>query len=697
MEDENDDAASELHVAPMTGVSQLPGGPTVALPWKHALEEMLRTLAMDAQVGPSSQADYLKFLLCLVFLRDIAPNAWAEFQKTAYSDAEDVDLSGLVQRIVNGTDKTSRAHSSLAWMMPELERLRLRSAQRFSEVVRLVDRLEPDAFDFLLDRFEAQAQLRSADFFTPREVASLMASIAVGEANMGHSVYDPYVRGGELLCAVDSAQSISKPQLVVGESPNRETLRLAGMNLALHGLDAELRPGTGMPWDDNDQQRPLADAVLLNPPFNAHASSNRLRPDTGWPFGPPPFHSDNYAWIQYAIMSLVPGGTAAVLMPNRAGVSANRREYKIREKMVEQGAVQAVVMLPSHLFPTTEIGVTLWVVTRPSGEPSQVLFINAKEMSYKTRTRQVLFQHAAGWITELYRRRKTLAEGDLRSVPGGGLAVLAGVDALRRTKYSLNPADYLIDTTIPQPNASAARIGESLSELAKMRLEVNQADSLVELIRPHPHGALSRDIPPGWRRLSLTALCDIQAGPSYSRLGVEERSARGTVPVVMPRHLRERSIIAPDADRVSEEMAGQLAKFRLAANDILCVRSGVIGEPAIVCDEQRGWLFGTNLLRLRVLDLDMTDPMYVLGYLSLPVITRWVRDRSTGTATPSISARSLGELIISLPPLAEQDKIGSALHKFSQQIAAHREFAQKAEIVRAELAEHLMGGALILR
>ena len=664
---------------------------------EQVLERLLGSVALDVQVGTGSQVDYLKLLLCLVFLRSCAPGDWSELQEMIRSDADHIGLTELIQRIGNLADNTLRTHGLPPDTATGLDRIRLRSASSLVEVIRLVDQLGSDAFDPLLERFEAEAQLKSADFFTPREVAFLMVRLAVDDTSAGHPVYDPYLRGGELLSAVDSMPYDPRPQLVMGESPNRDTLQLAWMNLELHGLAAELRLGTGSPWDELEEQRPLAGAVVLNPPFNARRTSTRLRPDSEWPFGPPPPGIDRYAWIQYAIMSLAPGGTAAVLMPNRAGVSTNKQEYAIRKKMVEQGAVQAVVALPSQLFPSTEIGVTLWVVTQPSGGPSQVLFVDARTMSYKTRTRQVLAPDAAELISELYSRRQLLNEGKIELLADGGLALLASIDILRGADYSLNPADYTAGSIKLHGNESAARIAESLHELADMRCQVNEADSRAGALRPFPRGAVLGDIPLGWSRRPLADLCDIQAGPSYSRLGAEERAVTGTVPVVMPRHLQDRRVIAPDADKVPEELARQLTKFCLASEDILCIRSGTMGEPALVGDQQDGWLFGTNLLRLRIDDRDVIDPPYLLSYLCLPAVMRWIQDRSRGTAAPSISARSLGDLMVTLPPLAEQRAIGSALLAFDQQIAAHREFAQAAERARTKLAEHLIEGALVLR
>lgn len=189
------------------------------------VEQLLGSFAHDVQVGASSRVDYLKLLLCLVFLRSCTPRDWSELQNLVRSDANEIDLNELIRRIGHIADKTLRVYGPLPGMVTGLERLRLRSAKSLFDVIRLVDQLGPDAFDLLLDRFEVEAQVRSADFFTPTEVASLMVSLAVGEESMGRAVYDPYLRGGELLRAVESVRLDQRPQMVVGESPNRDTLR----------------------------------------------------------------------------------------------------------------------------------------------------------------------------------------------------------------------------------------------------------------------------------------------------------------------------------------------------------------------------------------------------------------------------------------------------------------------------------------
>ncbi len=147
-----------------------------------------------------------------------------------------------------------------------------------------------------------------------------------------------------------------------------------------------------------------------------------------------------------------------------------------------------------------------------------------------------------------------------------------------------------------------------------------------------------------------------------------------------------------DAGRATEELARKLDRFRLADKDILCVRSGAMSEPAIVEEAQSGWLFGGNLLRLRITDPESTDPQYLLAYLSLPEVKNWIRARSDSGVIPTITAASLGELTINLPPIDEQRRIGSALSMFDQQIVEYRRVVAMTAEARSSLAEDLLTG-----
>jgi type I restriction enzyme M protein len=536
---------------------------------------------------------------------------------------------------------------------------------------------------------------------TGREVAisyTISRDVAVAEdASAKLPVYDPYSRGGELLRAVRLVRPASALTIVRGESPNLETLRFAGMHLALLGQPAELRQGSNMPWEDSGNPRPLVSAVVLNPPFNMRVSLASNTPGYTWAFGPPPPDNANFAWMQYAIDCLAPDGAAAVLMPRHAGAASDQKQRRIRVEMVEKGAIEAIIMLPSQLFLLSSADVNLWIVRPPTGSPGSILFVDASRMLDRSRTAQILAPAAAEMISGLYRRRNSLVDGELISLAEGGMGTLARIAAIRGIGHSLNPVDYIGNTLNTDPFSQPASGLYSLRALANQLGQVNRLSSAIQELRPVARSRTTSTLPSGWSQLPLERLCDIQPGPSYSRLGIRERSQTGSVPVVMPRHLRDRRVIANDAEKVTDQVVRRLHRFQLSANDILCVRSGAISDPAIIQDRQVGWLFGTNIIRLRVIQSDLVDAGYLLSFLSLPDVLEWIRSQSASTVVSSISAESLKHLLITLPPLAEQQRIGSALLALDDVIAAHREFALVAAETRRALSIRLIEGALTLQ
>lgn len=193
--------------------------------------------------------------------------------------------------------------------------------------------------------------------------------------------------------------------------------------------------------------------------------------------------------------------------------------------------------------------------------------------------------------------------------------------------------------------------------------------------------------------LALDSLCEIQAGPSYSKLGKDQRSAGGPVPVVFPRHLRDRHISDEKDEFVSEETARRLGNFELREKDIVCVRSGAIVPPALVQEHQVGWLMSPNIIRLRVLKEQECRvlPEYLFHYLCLDESVAWMRDRAAATAAPSLRTESLGSLRILLPELTEQQEIVAVLNGLDELDRAHQTVAASLRHTRSTLADALLG------
>jgi len=146
----------------------------------------------------------------------------------------------------------------------------------------------------------------------------------------------------------------------------------------------------------------------------------------------------------------------------------------------------------------------------------------------------------------------------------------------------------------------------------------------------------------------------------------------------------------PDAD------VAALEQYQLQTGDVLWVRTGAMGQTAIVRRDESGWLPHTNLLRLRVTQETELSPAYLLAYLSQAAVQARIRDRSVQSVTTSLSTATLGDLEIPLPPLADQLRILSALQSLDEQTAAIERRLNAARAARTALARHLTNGTVIL-
>lgn len=644
--------------------------------------------------GSGPDAGYTALLMCLVFLRRCACREWRKLDRIIRSESVNLQPMTLLRRIGDLTDEALRECGVVPGARYAIERLQPQSTRHVIEIIRRCDQLGTHAFVRLLDLFAAGSRLGAADSFTPREVALLMARLVAADTAPGLPVYDPYLRGGELLRAVREVRCPADRVALHGDSPNAHTQPFAGMGIVLHDDRAvEIRRGSSTPWDV-EKRKVVASAVLLNPPFNMPVGA--VLPGTDWPFGVPPTDKSDFAWLQHAVTYLAPGARAAVLMPRHAGASSDQGQHNIRQNMVEKGSIEAIVMLPGRLFPASTANVNLWVVGPAGGSPGRVLFIDATRMLNRSKTGPVLASGAAEQIAGLYREGHRLAPGERRQLADGGRAIVAGIDAIRSAGYSLNPDDYLGDKarTYPggRPEPGTSWVRKSMDALSEQITEAHRIDAEVGRLMT---AAQSRSLACDWPREPLTKICDLKAGPSFTRLGLKERSEDGTVPVVMPRHLRNRHIAATEMDKVSEETARNL-DFRLAADDILCIRSGAITEPAIAEEQHAGWLYGTNLIRLRIKQPSQYDASYLLGFLTLPEVQEWIRGQSTRTATSSISTTSLGNLMVTCPPIEVQRQISAVFNAFDAHITIHRQIVEGSTMTRTKLGVSLIEGTLTI-
>ena len=249
-------------------------------------------------------------------------------------------------------------------------------------------------YEYFLGQFASKEGKNAGEFYTPRCIVRLLVEMI--EPYKGR-VYDPccgsagmFVQSEEFIEAHGGrATDIS----VFGQESNSTTWRLAQMNLAIRGIEANLGPHNADTFHNNLHPDLKADFVLANPFFNdSDWGGDRLREDVRWRYGTPPGGNANFAWVQHFIHHLAPTGIAGFVLANGSMSSQQSGEGEIRKAIVEADLVDAVVALPGQLFYGTAIPACLWFLARDkSGKATrgggklrdrrgEVLFIDGRKM-----------------------------------------------------------------------------------------------------------------------------------------------------------------------------------------------------------------------------------------------------------------------------------------------------------------------------
>ncbi|MFK0290046.1 N-6 DNA methylase [Streptomyces sp. NPDC090442] len=658
---------------------------------RQALAELLEE-SMLRQWGALSLADYLPLPMCLTFLRWAVPDEWERVRQSACLPSPR-DTYRFLDRVGAAADISLRPRGVLPDMVAALGQLAPERGADPARLVDLVHALDRAAFRMLLDVYAEAYALDSRAAFTPQAIADLLGGLSIVDGPL-HRILDPCTRGGELLTAVLSAHDEDQSPEVHAMASDGGMLRLAAMHLVTHGVTPRSAAVVPTPWQaDGGAQRPADDYnfVVANPPFNASSTRSTA---TDWRYGTPPPSNDNFGWLQYVLSRLRSGGRAAVVMADNAAASDQPREQASRKAMLEDGVIECLIALPSHLFKATDVSACIWILRTPVSEPAEVLFVNARQLgSMVARTRRELDQSEVQLVLDLYRAFRSGQDlPDMAALPGDRSVVAraVAVSEIRQQNYSLNPFDYVSASRLTA--ASGDDAAGALKALRRSQDAAYVAGAATETLwaqEERSPGGIRLQVSKGWERRPLGEVCTVQAGPSPSLLNPAMFSPDGEVPVVLPKHLRDRYIQPTDESRTSSVVARRLDRFVLQSGDILCTRTGTVGPSALVGPDQAGYLFSGNLLRLHKFAAHV-DPRYLLAFLSLPDIRAWIRDRSGMTTVASLKTSALRQLLVLLPPLEEQQRIGVLLHSLDQQLSALRDAAAATEHAHNTLVAFLI-------
>jgi type I restriction enzyme M protein len=306
-------------------------------------------------------------------------------------------------------------------------------------------------YEYFLGRFAAAEGKSGGEFYTPQCVVKLLVEMI--EPLRGR-VFDPCCGSGGMFVSSERfvlAHGGRKSDLAIyGQESNDTTWKLAKMNLAIRGIDANLGPHNADSFHRDLHPDLKADFVLANPPFNdSDWGGERLREDKRWKYGIPPAGNANYAWIQHFVHHLSPRGIAGFVMANGSLSSNQSNEGEIRKNLLEAGLVDCIIALPGQLFYTTGIPVCLWFLAKDKrngkfrNREGETLFIDARKMGFMTdRTHRDLKDEEIAEIARTYhawRGEKDAGKYGDRA----GFCKAAGIEEIKEHGYVLTPGRYV--------------------------------------------------------------------------------------------------------------------------------------------------------------------------------------------------------------------------------------------------------------
>lgn len=335
-------------------------------------------------------------------------------------------------------------------------------------------------YEYFMGMFADSEGKHGGEFYTPRSIVKLLVGML--EPYKGR-VYDPCCGSGGMF--VWSEKFISEHAgriddiAVYGQELNETTWRLAKMNMAIRGIDADIRRGDTLTRDQLPDLK--ADYIIANPPFNiSDWGQEHLQDDIRWKYGIPPKGNANFAWIQHMIHHLSPRGTAGFVLANGSMSSQSSGEGEIRKKLVLNDMVDCIVTLPSQLFFNVAIPCCLWFVSRErANRHGKVLFIDGRNLGKMiNRRNRELTEEDIAKVTEAYYNFKT-HNNKYQDEPG--FCKVSMLDEIKEHDFVLTPGRYVGSEEVEEDDEA---FDEKMQRLtADLELQFAKSSELEEKIR----------------------------------------------------------------------------------------------------------------------------------------------------------------------------------------------------------------------
>lgn len=306
------------------------------------------------------------------------------------------------------------------------------------------------AYEYCLAQFAENEGKKAGEFYTPSCVVKTIVEIlkplsSPKRGGRGIRVYDPACGSGGMF--VQSAKFVEAHKgninnvSVFGQESNPTTWKMAQMNLAIRGIEANLGSYNADTFANDCFPTEKFDYIMANPPFNmSDWGGDKLKNDKRWCFGIPPEGNANFAWLQHMIFHMEPSfGKIGMVLANGSLSSQTSGEGEIRKNIIEADLVSCIIAMPPQLFYTTQIPVSLWFLSKHKNQKGKTLFIDARNMgTMKSRKLRELTDEDIKKLGETYDKYE---DGTLENKKG--FCAVVPTEEIAKQGYILTPGRYV--------------------------------------------------------------------------------------------------------------------------------------------------------------------------------------------------------------------------------------------------------------
>lgn len=327
-----------------------------------------------------------------------------------------------------------------------------------------------NAYEYLIGEFASDSGKKAGEFFSPQSISKIMTRIVMDgrENQAGLSIYDPTMGSGSLMLNAKKLSNNPNTLTYFGQELVTSTYNLARMNMILHGVPLEnqfLNNGDTLEADWPVTEPTNFDAVVMNPPYSAKWEAEKgflTDPRFGSYGALAPKSKADYAFLLHGFYHLKDTGTMAIVLPHGVLFRGNA-EGKIRQTLLQNGAIDTVIGLPAGIFYNTPIPTTIIVLKKKGREKRDVLFIDASKEFRKAKAQNFIDQEHIEKIVEAYQARENIDK----------FSYVATFDEIKENDFNLNIPRY-VDTFVEEEPIDLGVLSDEIVELDKAISENKQ-------------------------------------------------------------------------------------------------------------------------------------------------------------------------------------------------------------------------------